>query len=192
MNIPLHTTLYEHEAALAKGCKDGNAYAQKKLYNVYAETLMIICLRYAGNREDAKDLLMQSFTECFKSIGTFEYRAEGSLKAWLKKVAVNQCLMQLRKQRNFIQELDERMEEQIGEEQENGAIAQLTVKEIMMWIHELPPGYRTVFNLYVFEDMGHKEIGALLGIAENTSKSQLHKARTLLQNQINKSQSIAS
>jgi len=191
MNIPLHHTLYNSEAALIQGCKEGNAVAQKTLYNRYAERLMILCLRYAGNKEDAKDMLMQALVECFKGIKNFEYRGEGSLKAWLKKVTVNQCLMQLRKQRELLYELDERMEEEVPEEQDNCALTQLTVKEIMQWIHELPPGYRTVFNLYVFEDLGHKEIARMLGISESTSKSQLHKARALLQNKIAGSQRIA-
>ncbi len=191
MTLPFYNTLYGNEAALALGCKEGNAQAQKALYNQYAEQLMIICLRYAGNPHDAKDMLMQALTECFKSIRNFEYRAEGSLKAWLKKVTVNQCLMELRKRRTIFRDLDDRLEEALPEQYEQNALAQLTVKEIMAWIHELPPGYRTVFNLYVFDDMGHKEIAALLGISESTSKSQLHKARGLLQDRITQSQSIA-
>ena len=191
MTIPLHLTLFEQEEALIKGCKEGNAHAQKTLYNKYAELLMLICLRYANNKEDAKDMLMQAMVECFKCINNMEYRGEGSLKAWLKRVTVNQCLMQLRKQRADFHELDDRMEDHAVGGQENDAMTQLTVKEIMLWIHELPPGYRTVFNLYVFEDMGHKDIAAMLGISESTSKTQLHKARALLQNKITGSQRIA-
>ena len=191
MTIPLHQLLFEQEEALIRGCKEGNAQAQKALYNKYAEPLMLVCLRYANHKEDAKDMLMQSLVECFKSIGSMEYRGEGSLKAWLKRVTVNQCLMQLRKQRGYVYDLDTLPEEQLGHAHENAAMAQLTLKEMMLWIHELPPGYRAVFNLYVFEDMGHKEIAALLGISESTSKSQLHKARVLLQNKIAGSQKIA-
>ena len=191
MTIPLHQLLFEQEEALVRGCKDGNAQAQKVLYNKYAEPLMLVCLRYANNKEDAKDMLMQSLVECFKSIGNMEYRGDGSLKAWLKRVTVNQCLMQLRKQRGYLYELDAVPEDQLGDGHDNPAMAQLTVKEMMLWIHELPPGYRAVFNLYVFEDMGHKDIAALLGISESTSKSQLHKARALLQNKITGSQKIA-
>ena len=191
MNIPLYNTLYENEAALVKGCKEGNAHAQKTLYNRYAEQLMMICLRYIGNKEDAQDVLMQSLVECFKNIHGFEHRGEGALKAWLKKVTVNHCLMQLRKQRNIFRELDDALAEQLPETQSENPLAQLSAKEIMQWIQELPPGYRTIFNLYVFEDMGHKEIAAALNISESTSKSQLHKARTLLQTKITKSQSKA-
>ncbi len=192
MTIPLLNELYESEAALARGCKEGNAYAQKKLYNEYAEPLMMVCMRYANNPEDAKDMLMQALTECFKSIGRYEYRQDGSLKAWLKKVTVNQCLMQLRKQKDVLRNWDERLEETIPEELHQDPLTQLTVKEIMLWVHELPPGYRTIFNLYVFEDMSHKEIAMLLGISESTSKSQLHKARALLQNRVTNAKSIAS
>lgn len=191
MTISLSHTLYKDEQALAKGCKEGNAQAQKALYDAYAEPLMIVCLRYAANSEDARDMLMQSLVACFKSIGSFNYLGEGSLRAWLKKVTVNQCLMQLRKKRELFRELDSSLEERLPALHDHSPVMQLTVKEIMVWIHELPDGYRTVFNLYVFEDMSHKEIAALLGISENTSKSQLHKARALLQNRITESQSIA-
>ena len=191
MTIPLIHTLFVNEESLIKGCKEGNAQAQRALYNQYVEQLMQVCLRYANNKEDAKDMLMQGMVACFKSIHTLEYRGEGSLRAWLKKVMVNQCLMQLRKQKEAFRELDSALEEQLPGQQNDCPDMQLNVKEIMLWIHELPPGYRTVFNLYVFEDMGHKDIAAMLGISESTSKTQLHKARALLQNKIIRSQKIA-
>lgn len=191
MTIPLIHTLFVNEEGLIKGCKEGNAQAQKALYNQYVDQLMLVCLRYANNKEDAKDMLMQGMVACFKSIHTLEYRGEGSLRAWLKKVMVNQCLMQLRKQKEAFRELDSALEEQLPGQQNDCPDMQLSVKEIMLWIHELPPGYRTVFNLYVFEDMGHKDIAAILGISESTSKTQLHKARALLQNKIIRSQKIA-
>lgn len=191
MTIPLLNTAYDNESDLVQGCKEHNAFAQKLLYNQYAETLMILCLRYITNREDARDVLMKALVECFRDIQAFEYRGEGSLKAWLKKVTVNHCLMHLRKQRDFFREWDDKLEGQLDTVNDQHVVSQLTVKEIMQWIHALPVGYKTVFNLYVFEDMGHKEIAAVLGISENTSKSQLHKARALLQKQIIDAQRIA-
>lgn len=191
MNIPLLNTAYDNESDLVQGCKEQNAFAQKLLYNQYAEPLMVLCLRYIVNKEDARDVLMKALVACFRDIKAFEYRGEGSLKAWLKKVTVNHCLMHLRKQRDFFREWDDKLEGQVETVSEQHAVSQLAVKEIMQWIHALPVGYKTVFNLYVFEDMGHKEIAAVLGISENTSKSQLHKARALLQKQIIDAQRIA-
>lgn len=191
MTVPLYNTLYDDEAALAQGCKEGVPQAQKALYDRYARQLMIICLRYSGNPHDAKDLLMEAMATCFKDIIGFEYRAEGSLQAWLKKITVNQCLMQLRKQRFLFRDLDDSIVGTIPEENEQDALARLSLKEMMAWIQELPPGYRTVFNLYVFEDMGHKDIACALGISESTSKSQLYKARIILKSRITQLQSIA-
>ena len=137
---------------------------------------------YALCREDAKELLTDSFVAAFAGINKFEYLGAGSLQAWLKRIAINQCLMQLRKRNLHFQELKE-SDEGAAMAQED-VIAQLGAREIMLLIHNLPPGYRTVFNLYVFEEMPHKEIALLLGISESTSKSQLFKARLLLQKQV--------
>jgi RNA polymerase sigma-70 factor (ECF subfamily) len=185
MNIPLYSDVsYDDEISLVQGCREHRAQAQKKLYDRYVDVLMVVCLRYIGNQEDAKDTLMKAFVESFRCINSFEYRGVGSLRAWLKSIAVHQCLMHLRKQPLLFQPWDDRLEEYVEDKNSQQPLVQLTVKEIMHWIHELPAGYKTVFNLYVFEDMGHKEIAALLDISENTSKSQLHKARALLQKQI--------
>jgi RNA polymerase sigma-70 factor (ECF subfamily) len=109
----------------------------------------------------------------------------GSLFAWLKKIAINQCLMHLRKNKMRFEAIQEIYEERY--EENDSVLAQMNVREILFLIHNLPPGYRAVFNLYVFEEMQHKEIAALLNISESTSKSQLHKARQLLQKQFTKS-----
>lgn len=190
MNIPLQQATYHREADLVQGCKEQHAPAQKALYDRYVESLMVLCLRYISNKEDAKDILMKALTDCFRSIRQFEYRGDGSLKAWLKRITVNHCLMHLRSQRSFTREWDDVLEEQ-AVTHELQPVAQLTMKELLQWIHELPVGYKTVFNLYVFEDMGHKEIASLLNISESTSKSQLHKARALLQKQIVSAQKTA-
>lgn len=140
--------------------------------------MMLLCYRYIPDREDAQEVLMDAFYQFFKNISGFTWRGEGSVKAWLKKIVINQCLMHLRKQKMAFADVDGAVVENIG--MDNSIIAQLSVKEIMQLVHTLPDGYRTVFNLYVFDGMGHKEIAELLGISENTSKSQLHKARTVL------------
>jgi RNA polymerase sigma-70 factor (ECF subfamily) len=171
------------EAWLVKCCKDNNSAAQKILYNKYVECMMILCLRYVVDQEDAKEVLMDSFFNFFKNIGSFTYLGEGSVKAWLKKIVVNQCLMHLRKRRPLFITGKEAEHYENVDNGEN-VFDYLNAKEIMNMVHSLPDGYRTVFNLYFFEGLNHREIGETLGISENTSKSQLHRARVLLKEKI--------
>ncbi len=171
------------EATLVKCCKDNNPAAQKALYDKYVEPMMIVCLRYVADHEDAKEVLMDAFLNFFKHIGGFTYLGDGSVRAWLKKITVNQCLMQLRKRKMYYapgKEVEQYEHVDTGE----NALDYLNAKEIMAMIHTLPDGYRTVFNLYFFEGMNHKEISELLGISEGTSKSQLHRGRALLKGKI--------
>ena len=173
MRIP-----HPSEAELAEACAAGRRDAQKALYDRFCDDMLLLCLRYIGNSEDAREVLMDGFYNCFKSIKTFQYLGEGSLKAWLKKIVVNCCLMRLRK----------RMPpsaSEIGPEteisMEEDTLSKLSAKEILTMIQKLPAGYRTVFNLYFFEDCTHREIAQLLRVSENTSKSQLAKAKASLQ-----------
>ena len=171
------------EVWLVKCCKDNNPAAQKVLYNKYVESMMILCLRYIVDPEDAKEVLMDGFLNFFRHINGFTYQGEGSVKAWLKKIVVNQCLMHLRKRRSlFISGKEAEHFENV----DNGEniFNYLNAKEIMSMIHSLPDGYRTVFNLYFFEGLNHREIGEMLNISENTSKSQLHRARAILKEKI--------
>lgn len=163
-------------------CKNNEPAAQRALYDRYVEDIMILCLRYIANTEEAKEAMMDGFLSFFKNIGGFEYRGAGSAKAWLKKITVNHCLMRLRKNVPHHQELVEGISEPAIEDSE--IFGSMAAKEILELLQSLPEGYRTVFNLYVFEDMGHKEIGELLGISENTSKSQLHRARALMKTKL--------
>ncbi len=171
------------DASVVKRCKDNDPAAQKIVYMQYAEDMMILCLRYVVDQEDAREVLMDGFFNCFKSIGNFNYLGAGSLKAWLKKIMVNQCLMHLRKRRPFFitsKEIDNYEDTTVSD----NVVDTMTAKEIMQLVHSLPEGYRIVFNLYVFEGKNHREIGEMLNISENTSKSQLHRARAILQKQL--------
>lgn len=143
--------------------------------------MLRLSLRYLRNSEDAREVVMDSFLSMFRSIGTFEGRGEGGLKAWLKKIVINRCLDHLRKKK--VSFADESIAENLIDESET-AVDSLTAKEILQMIHTLPDGYRTVFNLYVFEGMNHREIGELLNISEGTSKSQLYRAREILKEKI--------
>jgi RNA polymerase sigma-70 factor (ECF subfamily) len=171
------------EAALVARCKQGSAVAQKEIFSQYAGETMILCLRYISHQEEAREVMMDSFMSFFKHIGSFTYRGEGSLRAWLRKIAVNQCLSHLRKKNHLtLSGKEPEYYEQLPSG--DNILGQLTAKEIMHMIHALSPGYRAVFNMYVFDGMEHKEIAEVLGITESTSKSQLHRARAILKEKI--------
>ena len=172
---------FMEEYELVQACKKGLAAAQNVLYRQYAKSLLILCIRYIGNKEEAKELLMDSFVQSFRNFSQFQYLGEGSLQAWLKRIAISQCLMHLRKKNIVYLELKDEYDELPIVN--NDIIDQMSVGEIMQLIHNLPSGYRSVFNLYVFEQLSHKEIAVMLEISESTSKTQLHKARQLLQKQ---------
>lgn len=171
------------EATLIAQCRDGHRNAQKQVYEQYVNSMMILCLRYINDKEDAKEVLHDAFCNFFRNIGRFDYRGDGSTKAWLKKIVVNQCLMHLRSRKQLIVNEDhiEKYEDAATDET---ILDRISARELMLLIHTLPAGYRTVFNLYIFEGMGHKEIAAMLQITENTSKSQLHKARAMMQKKL--------
>ena len=163
---------------LIKQAQQGRNNAQKSLFNLYADKMMLVCRRYVKNGEDAEEILLDGFTKFFKNISSFTYQGEAALYAWLKKIMVNECLMWLRKNNVFLT-VAEPVAEDFPLEEE--ALNALSAKEIFELIIQLPVGYRTVFNLYEIEGMDHKAIASLLGIAEGTSKSQLSKAKSLLQ-----------
>lgn len=144
---------------------------------------MILCLRYIVNKEEAKEVLMDGFLAFYKGIGTFTWLGDGSARAWLKKIIVNQCLMHIRKKQMVFAGSKDINQYEDKENREN-VLDALTAKEIMNMVQALPDGYRTVFNLYVFEGLNHREIGELLNISDNTSKSQLHRARAILKEKI--------
>ena len=168
-------------AQLVKEAKQGSASAQKCLFDLLADKMMLVCRRYVKNVEDAEEVLLDGFYKFFKSMTFFQYQGEAPLIGWLKKIMVNECLMFLRR-KNVFTIVTESTAEEIPLEAE--ALDQLSAREIFDLIVQLPVGYRTVFNLYEIEGMDHKEIAAMLGIAEGTSKSQLSKAKNLLQKNI--------
>ena len=155
-----------NETELVERCGKGDNLARKQLYERYAGQLMAICVRYTGDREVAQDVLHDGFLNIFRSFSQFTYKGEGSLKAWLTRIMVNEALGYLRKKASTNFE-------------------QIPQSVLMQFIKELPDGYRTVFNLYVLEEKGHKEIAEMLGITEHTSSSQLYRAKTLLMKKIN-------
>ena len=165
-------------APLIKDAAKGNAAAQKCLFHWFADPMMAVCCRYLKSREDAEERLLDGFIRFFRHLPEFSYQGEAALYSWLKTIMVRECLMFLRK-KNIFSMIAEVETEEISMEPE--ALAALSAREIFDLIVQLPLGYRTVFNLHVMEGLDHKQIAGELGIAEGTSKSQLSKARTLLQ-----------
>lgn len=173
------------EQKLAKRISEGDSEAMKTLYDEYAGYLTAVCSRYIDSREDIKDLMQESFVKIFSGMGSFEYRGEGSLKAWMGRIVANVSLKHLKEaaSRGTIS-LQDNLPDIKEEEAEMPEISGIPPEVIHNMIRKLPPGYRTVFNMFVFEDLSHKEIAEILGIKENSSASQLHRAKSLLANWI--------
>jgi RNA polymerase sigma-70 factor (ECF subfamily) len=168
------------ELELIDGCMHENNAARKKLYEIYSSQMMGICLRYIGDRMIAQDLLHDGFIKVFMSVHTFQHRGEGSFKAWMSRIFINMCLEYLRKN-NVTKEaisLENWQEKGATPEEEDYEV--ISNEVLMKFISELPIGYRTIFNMYTFEDFSHKEIGELLGINEASSRSQLSRAKSIL------------
>lgn len=166
------------EEELAQRCAKADALARKQLYEQYGRQLMAICLRYVSDRESAQDVLHDGFIRIFQSFQQFHYQGVGSLKAWMSRIMVNEALGFLRKKNQQVQQ--EVLMDEIPDREEDESTEDIPQSVLMRLIRELPDGYRTVFNLYVFEEKSHKEIGTLLGITERTSSSQFYRAKTLL------------
>ena len=162
----------------------GDISAKKYLYSQFAGYLTAVCSRYINEHEDVKDILQESFLKIFTSIGSFEYRGEGSLKAWLTKIVVNESLKFLKNTCRF--NLISLSEENKDIAYEEADIDGIPLSELHSMIRELPVGYRTILNLFVFEEKSHKEIAAELNISESTSASQFHRAKKLLAEKIKK------
>jgi RNA polymerase sigma-70 factor (ECF subfamily) len=171
-----------------QGCKKSDRHAQNKLYEQLAPTMLVVCLRYSRTREEAEEVLQEGFLQVFKSIGQF--KAQGSFEGWVRKIMVNCSLQKLRNKSSLslVIPIENAGTEPIDIDY---TLPNLNAKELIKMIQNLPPMYRAVFNLYVFEGMKHKEIAEVLNISEGTSKSNLSDARQILQKAVIKSQSIA-
>jgi RNA polymerase sigma factor (sigma-70 family) len=169
------------ESDLIAGCIAGDRVMQEELYNRFAPKMYAVCLRYANNSDDAQDLLQEGFIKVYKNIHRF--RAEGSFEGWIRRVFINSSIEHLRKKSAKLMTVTEKEEGTI-EDTDISALDTMAEKDIIKLIQELSPGYRTVFNLYVIEGFAHKEIAEQLGISEGTSKSQLARAKSILQKKV--------
>lgn len=177
----------EADLKIIEGCISGKRNAQNKLFNRYAPVLLGICVRYARNRDEAEDILQEGFIKIFSSIKGF--RGEGSFEGWLKRIIVNTAITHNKQslKHHFhadIEEIDE-TQIKIDDQEEDIPLVKIPQSTLMSLIQKLPEGYKTVFNLYVFEQYTHQDIADFLGVSVNTSKSQLMKARRVLVTRIN-------
>jgi len=167
---------------IIKGCLDGNRRDQELLYRRHASKLFGVSLQYSGNDEEAQDILQEGFIKIFENL--HHYKHEGSFEGWMRRIVVNTALEKFRNRHNLyrVDDIDSIAEPEADPDNED--YAGLEAFDLLHIIRELPPKYRMVFNLYAIEGYSHKEIGNMLNISEGTSKSNLSRARIILQRRV--------
>lgn len=165
---------------IVAGCKKGKNSAREKLYSTYSSQLYGLCLRYAKNTDDAKDIMQEGFIKIFQKID--QYKGFGSFEGWMKRIMVN-CALEKYRNMYYLNEYDDTYshKENLIDE---GQADSLSEKELLLLIEQLPTKYRMVFNMYAIEGYSHKEIADILKISEGTSKSNLSRARGILQKKV--------
>lgn len=176
--IPFFTT----EGQLVKALQKGESRAQKIVYDRYSSKMMAICVRYVSNRADAEEVMIDGFMRIYDKIEQF--REEGSFEGWMRRIMVTESLMFLRRTKSLRQEVS--IDEVVTEIDCQWADDNIKAEHLLRLVSHLPDGYRTVFNLFAIEGYSHVEIASMLGITEGTSKSQLSRARALLQQGVKK------
>jgi RNA polymerase sigma factor (sigma-70 family) len=161
-------------------CREGNSKAQSELYRLFSPKMYGVCLRYAKDTANAEDILQEGFVRVFTKIEQFEFK--GSFEGWLRRIMVNTALEKFRKHDRLYPV--EEMQIYEATEWEEETISSISAAELMAMIQELPPRYRMVFNLYAIEGYSHLEIGEMMNISEGTSKSNLSRARMILQKKV--------
>ncbi|HCC52224.1 MAG TPA: RNA polymerase [Porphyromonadaceae bacterium] len=170
------------EKLIIDACVRGESWARKKVYEMYAPTMMSLCIRYVGNREIARDILQDGFIKVFTHIHTYSYK--GAFAGWIHRIFVTTSLEYLRKTdalRSAVDIMD--YNEQL-KDVDVSVLDRLSEEDLMDCVERLPAGYRTVFNMYAIEGYSHKEIAEALGISVATSKTQFLRARTALQKSV--------
>ena len=165
---------------LLKECKRGKRGSQEELYRRFASAMYGLCLQYANNEEDAQDIMQDGFIKVFAKLE--QVKNPAALPGWIRRVMINTALEKYRSQ-VLLQRVDD-VREEIGEDSGNGAFEDLTCEELVGLIQTLTPRYRMVFNLYAIEGYSHQEISEELGVSIGTSKSNLSRARAILQEKI--------
>ena len=171
---------------LIHGCLNNSQKAQRDLYERYSSLMFSICLRYVGNHPQAEDIMISGFMKIFGNINQFQ--GKGSFEGWMRKIMVNESLAFIRKNKSMYLEVDIQV---VDYEPNYGRLGdRLEADDLIKLVDELPVGYKTIFNLYAIEGYSHKEIAEMLDISVNTSKSQLSRARTLLQSKLIETEKI--
>ncbi len=176
--IPFFTT----ETQLVAALKRGESRAHKIVYERFAGKMLAVCARYCSNRADAEEVMLDGFMHMFEKIEQF--REDGSFEGWVRRIMVTESLMFLRKNKQWRQEIP--IEEAVLEPDYEWADAAVNENDLLRMVSQLPDGYRTIFNLYAIEGYSHAEVAEMLGISEGTSKSQLSRARVMLQANLKK------
>ncbi len=180
MRQTLQTDSRLPEEELVRRASGGDTSAMRCLYETHIRYLTAVCSRYIADDDSVRDILQESFTKILTSLGRFSYRGENSIRAWMTRIVVNEALGFLRRQsKGRIVDLDER-EMDLPEEESDDCLHDVPMDVIMKMIRQLPDGYRTVFNLYVFGDLSQNDIAGMLGIEPRTVSSQYFRAKARL------------
>jgi len=166
------------EEQMLAGCLQNDAASQDSLYSRFSPRMLGVCYRFAKNREDAEDMLQEGFIKVFSQI--HQYRSEGALEGWIRRIMVHTCINALKKNKKFSDCVDIAYAGNVGIREES-IPSIMQAKEVVECIRSLPLGYRTVLNLYAIEGFSHKEIGYMLDIEESTSRSQYTRAKSMLE-----------
>ena len=167
---------------IINGCLKGDRRDQELLYRRYAARLYAVCLQYSGNDEEARDVLQEGFIKIYENLVHYKY--EGSFDGWVRRIMVNTALEKYRSKHNLYRVDDIDQIPEPNAEPDNEDYAGLEARDLMEIIRELPPRYRIVFNLFAIEGYSHKEISDMMSISEGTSKSNLSRARVILQRRV--------
>jgi RNA polymerase sigma factor (sigma-70 family) len=168
------------QTAVVEKAANGDVDSKTWLYEQYSKAMYNICIRMAGNRTDADDMLQEAFMNAFKNLHQLKEAVQ--FGGWLKRITVNECIKQCKKLTSWV-DLNEQTHEQPLQE-ENDWWQNVSLQQIHNEIKLLPNGCRQIFTLYAMEDYSHKQIAENLGVSESTSKSQYHRARTILKEKI--------
>lgn len=172
-----------HEISkIIKGCLAGNRRDQELLYRRHSSRLYAVCLQYSGNDEEARDILQEGFIKIFENL--HNYKFEGSFEGWMRRITVNTALERFRSRHNLYRVDDIDTIPEPDADPDNTDYSGLEAADLLEIIRELPPKYRMVFNLFAIEGYSHKEISKLVNISEGTSKSNLARARIILQRRV--------
>lgn len=171
---------------IIQGCLEGRRKAQEQLFKLFYSKMMIVCMRYTRDEDEASDILQDGFLKVFSKLDRYDYK--GSFEGWIRRIMVNTAIDHIRRKKNdfILMNEDQNLEDFVPAEEVEEEEPEFTPNQIIAAMQKLSPAYRTIFNLYVFENLTHKEIAEQLKISEGTSKSNLAKAKKNLRKILNK------